>query len=123
MTRARAIAAAFFLAACGRGHLLVPDALVVQVVDESDERVAGADVELRSAEPEGEHVIAHARTDSDGVAIFAWPGEGMYRLDATTDFICCLRQGSTHAVLHEPGELVILETTTGPCPVYVPESC
>jgi predicted small lipoprotein YifL len=121
--RPRALAAVLCLAACGRGHLLVPDALVVQVVDERDERVTGADVELRRTEPDGEHVIAHARTDGDGVAVFAWPGEGMYRLDATTDLTCCIRQGSTHAVLHEPGELVILETATGPCPVFVPESC
>lgn len=122
MRSARLVAAVLCLAACGRGHLLVPDALVVQVVDERDESVAGADVELRTAEPGTEHTLARARTDADGVAIFAWPGAGAYRIDAATDLTCCLRQGTAHVVLVDP-ELVIVEARTGPCPFQVPTSC
>jgi hypothetical protein len=124
MRRLSAVAAVSVLAiACGRSPVFPGPMLIVQVVDESGDGVSRADVELRGTDDEGELVIEHARSDSDGVAVFDFPGTGHYELRAHTDLICCLHEGTLEANVTRSDELLVVETATGPCPTAVPTWC
>lgn len=109
--------------ACGRSPVASGPTLFVQVVDEIGDGVHKADVELRGIDVEGEPVVDHARSDSDGVAAFRFPGAGGYELRAHTDLTCCLHEGMLEADLTGWDELLVVETATGPCPTVVPQWC
>jgi hypothetical protein len=109
--------------ACGRSPVFPGPTLIVQVVDELGGGVRRADVELRGIDDDGQRVLDHAHTDSDGVAVFDFPGAGQYELRARTDLICCLHEGMLAASVTREDELLILETASGPCPTAVPVWC
>jgi hypothetical protein len=116
------VVCAVLLATCGRTPVGSDPTLLVQVVDESGDGVASALVELYAADDAGP-AIAESRTDGGGVAALPFPGPGTYELSAQTDLRCCLRFGTLEATLIDTDEIVVIETTTGPCPSWTPESC
>ena len=108
------------IGACGRTPLPRPPYVLVQVVDERDHPLSGADVAMRD---QAGHTLDQARADGDGVATFEHPGPGTYRFDATTDLTCCLHDGTATAPLGAGTELVVVTAATGPCPTASPPSC
>jgi hypothetical protein len=117
------VACAMLLAACGRTPLGEEHGLIVQVVDEAGDGVAAAVVELYTVPHADGPAIADGRTDGDGVAVLPFPGPGRYELRAQTDLRCCLRRGTLETTLARIDEIVVIETITGPCPTWTPESC
>lgn len=111
------------LSGCGRSGLPAPAELVVQVVDERDEPVSGAKVVLRADPTDPEQDAPTAVTSDLGIAAFEYPGPGLYHLYAATDLTCCLREGERDATVEGPGELLIVEARTGPCPFRIPTWC
>jgi hypothetical protein len=107
------------LAACGRSPQ-TRHGLLVQVVDEAADAVPGAEVILFTNEAE---YVDRGRANEYGIASFDYPGNGTYRIEASTDITCCVREGSVETVLTRPDAWVVLETATGPCPTWVPEGC
>lgn len=95
----------------------------MQVVDEADHPVSGADIDLIVGGIDDDLALERGRTDGDGVAIFEHPGPGDVHLDARTDITCCLREGATDATLGASTELVLVRARTGPCPTFSPPSC
>lgn len=113
--------ALLLLGACGRTPTSTTPDLMVQVVDEADDAVGGAEVDLAmTGEP---RVLGSARTDGYGVATFAYPGNGTYELAARTDLTCCYREGTLEVTLLDPNRIIILPTATGPCPTAIPPDC
>jgi len=121
--RAGPVACALLLASCGRTPVGSERGLIVQVVDESGDGVAEADVELRAAVDGNGPVLAHGRTDGYGVTVLPHPEPGTYELHARTDLRCCLREGTLETSLERSDDFVVIETQTGPCPTWTPESC
>lgn len=121
--RAYPLACAVLLLACGRTPVGVEAGLIVQVVDEGGDGVAAAAVELRPVGDGDGPAIATGRSDRDGVAVLPFPGRGTYELRAQTELRCCLRSGTLETSLMHAGEVVVVETTSGPCPTWTPPSC
>jgi hypothetical protein len=117
-----AVLVLLLVGACGRTPAFSGPELLVQVVDEGDDALAGADVDLVTTDEEP-RVLGRAHTDGYGVATFEYPGNGTYSLRATTDFRCCYHEGILEVTLLDPSRIVVLETVTGPCPTWTPTSC
>lgn len=108
------------LAACGRTPLVPEPWLEVQVVDETDDGVPRAAVDLLTIDGD---LLQRSHTDGFGLATFDFPGRGTYRLEATTDFTCCYHEGSAVVILSDPSHVVVLGVATGPCPTSIPPGC
>jgi hypothetical protein len=123
MTKAPMIVAMLALAsACGRTPAVELPRLLVQVVDEGQDAVPRAEVGLvRADDPTA--IPERGRTDALGLATFGYPGDGTYVVEASTDLTCCVRYGIAEVVLHDPHDVVVLRTSTGPCPTWVPPGC